>query len=203
MLALPAIAACNSIIGLDQFTEGQCAGGRCPGPTGEEAGTDVNVPETSRPDVVTETGPGVSRVTWAKWIMPNDDASATSDNLLSYDEVGGVVTDKITSLVWQAASSPTPLDFEGARRFCQDQTGSWRLPSRIELVTLLDLRGQKKVAPPFENGTQLGPYWTSSEVRPVDTSGTTYWIVDFVTGHVRKQSPKETSFYVRCVRGGS
>lgn len=199
-LAIPSAAACNTIIGLDDYVEGECSGGRCTVIEQNEASTETSVPDAPREDVVTETGPGVSRVSWAKWIMPNDDASATSDNQLTYSVSGTEVTDRTTKLVWQNANTPSDaVDFEAARQICQSP---WRLPSRIELVTLIDLsQPGTKMAPIFQAAQSA--YWTSSEVRPLSKDAIRYWRVNFKTGHVEQASVSGDPAFVRCVKGAS
>jgi hypothetical protein len=94
--------------------------------------------------------------------------------------------------------------FEGAVKLCASikDGGPWRLPSRIELVTLLDL-GQSGVRiDPLFSGTHQGVYWTSSEVRPFVGPNREYWAVDFSGGGVlAKRAETGGSAAVRCVKG--
>lgn len=203
-----AIAACNGIIGLDDYQRVECTGLVCDG----GARFDVMVPDGGRdsaPDAPIVTGTGAKPVSWAAWKMPNYDAGGVTENPMSYtptaDNAG--LSDNVTSLVWRQPMPPQAGDqktFEEARQLCDSiQDGPWRLPSRIELVTLLDL-GQPgaRIAPVF-TGTSPDVYWTSSEVRPFVGPNREYWVVDFSgDGVLKKRAESVGKAYVRCVKGG-
>ena len=63
-------------------------------------------------------------------------ARATADN---------TVTDNVTHLVWQAKGDTNSVDFPTAEATCNaiGAAGQWRLPKRIELITLLDFSKQQ------------------------------------------------------------
>ena len=64
---------------------------------------------------------------------------------MSYTVDQDTVTDDVTGLQWQRAEAPAPLDWWDARDYCVglELAGhdDWRLPSRVELVSLLDYGG--------------------------------------------------------------
>ena len=84
--------------------------------------------------------------------MPNPVATGLP-NPASYDtSVAGVVSDKVTGLMWERNVNATPCSgrttcLQGAAAdYCSaNRTGShadWRLPTVIELVSLLDIHGR-------------------------------------------------------------
>ena len=206
---LPLALACNGIIGLSDYTRAECSGGGvCADGGGPDVlvaeGGDVNVPDV-KVDAV-----GTLPVSWAAWPMPNYDAGAPVDNPMGYDVVAGQgLEDRVTNLVWRhPMPESTQVSYQRALEIC---SGEWRLPSRIELVTLLDL-GQTgaKIDPAFktESGTAQGVYWTFSEVRsvfrPFGADGKReHWVVDFSgVGGLLKRDENDGQAYVRCVKGG-
>jgi hypothetical protein len=188
-VALPAVVACNSLIGLTDFEKGQCPGARC-------------VDEGGLPDQFVEGGPeggpdatpdarGADPVSWAQWPMPNygpNDGGLPLASPALVLNANGTVSDPTTKLVWRstlAAGDPTAADVEA---LCEGlPNGPWRAPKRIELVTLIDY-SQKT---PFIDRTKFTDMknfkvWTTSEVRPfvVGKPDQAYWVVNFETGAV-------------------
>jgi hypothetical protein len=90
-----------------------------------------------------ECTPITAPSTWAAWIMPNPVTSGLP-NPASYEPSasGNRVTDRVTGLVWQRHVDDRTFTWEGAKQYCSclvvDGTDGWRLPSRIELVSLVD-----------------------------------------------------------------
>jgi hypothetical protein len=211
VLPLPVLAACSGLIGLDEFQKGECPGARC----GDGGGIDVINPLPPPPPPPNfEAGPppgdGAAPVSWAKWKMPNY-GEAGLPNLPTYTVAdagdGGVVTDNITGLVWQQ-STQTPVTFEDALGVCH---APWRLPKRIELVTLIDYSAGAIGSKPFIDttffpGVSTERVWTSSEVRdPIVpfSSGAPdagYWAVGFDNGLVSPQI-HTLKASVLCVKG--
>ena len=83
---------------------------------------------------------------WAGWPMPNDQADVTAGapNLESYTDNGdGTVTDNVTGLMWQQTVPTGTYTWAQAVAYCPTLTladhSDWRLPSRIELVSIVDL----------------------------------------------------------------
>ncbi len=193
VLALGA-AACNTLIGLDGFDKDPCAQG-C-----SDAGldADVEIPDATSDGPPTDAPPppipipdGAAAVSWAQWPMPEpgDAGSKSFSYKLNADTS---VTDNRTGLVWLPATTMAfkagVAGFDSARAFCDslgDGGTKWRVPTRIELVTLIDYaRSNPSVDPGFAGGvTFSGWYWSSSVVRPV-TSQYRFWSVNFSTGQV-------------------
>lgn len=195
-LVVPLLAACQFVIGLDGYTKGDASvpDGEVPKDGG---GVDVN----ELPDVFTKPAD------WAKWRMPNptftpagsgdagtdaryNQATVVSLGQFSFD--GGSYTlytdryqgeDAGTGLLWIFEPSPSNVvdDFAAATKYCADRSG--RLPTRIELLTLVDFTkttGTRTMngVPPDAIGANR--YWTASLVRPYSAeAGIQYWAVSF------------------------
>ena len=204
---VPVVIACNGIIGLNDFEYGECPGARC-----GDAGFDVSIDVRNDNDVPVEggkeAGPGAGPVSWAQWPMPNNPDSGVGvppSYTANGTGAGATISDDVTGLVWQASTLASDFTYGDALTACKQvaPVGQWRLPKRIELVTLIDYsRGSNNpaISPLF--GLSQDKVWTSSEFRPFDTANPSYWIVDFESGVVRTQIPSANiKFKVLCVRG--
>lgn len=112
------------------------------------------------------------------------------------------VRDNNTGLVWEqspAPSSPGPT-WNDARLQCIDRnvggTRGWRLPSVVELASVIDPSLPAPYIPPVFTGVQLTPYW-SATANAVGSSSALN--VNFDDGHVGMSS-KSSSNAVWCVR---
>jgi hypothetical protein len=196
--------ACSDIVGLSDFERGECPGAICTGGPDFDAGLDTGAVDAG-PDVTADTGGGAEPVTWARWPIPEHDGGSVP---ASYEQGAGEIQDKVTKLVWKSpmGADARELTLEEAREHCararaRASGGPWRLPKRIELVTLLyPERPGRRIDPLFADDTLEGAYWTSSEVRPLGTGARQYWVVGFVTGLVEKRNATERAA-VRCVKG--
>jgi hypothetical protein len=204
VLAVPTLVACNAIIGLSDFEKVECGGRRCadggPPPIGDGG-----------PDGIADAAPearGADPVSWAQWRMPNYDGGADFlPHQLKYEVVAGDnLKDSLPlgpGLVWRREPlSARP--FDGARAACAALTdnGPWRLPKRIELVTLLDFGKTKGpfIDPQFK--VRNVRVWSSSELRPFTDEPTAYWIVNFETGAVDTLPASSNDLAeVLCVKG--
>ncbi len=122
-------------------------------------------------------------------------------NLPSYDtSTPGVVTEQVSGLMWQR-NNPAYMTWAEADAHCEALTlasfTDWRLPTMIELLTLVDYGGQPPIDPVFE-GTAIGStpsldyHWTSS--------GNPLFLVFFATGTVERSSALDFPRAFRCVR---
>ncbi|HEY6460606.1 MAG TPA: DUF1566 domain-containing protein, partial [Polyangiaceae bacterium] len=161
--------------------------------------------------------------TWAHWRMPNPDASVGPDgappppNPMAYDAGadasadGGspVAVDTVTGLAWVRASFAAST-YDAAWIACTTQTSSspsgasWRVPTRIELVSLVDFTRQPTIDPNVFPGAQSASYWTSSTV-PGDGGPSGWWTVNFSSGLVATVAASASALptYVLCVSGGT
>lgn len=200
----PALVACHLITGLDDYDKVQCPGAIC-GDSGVDVNNDVPTIDQKNPDVVPIDAQGARPVSWARWKMPNYDGGGATDNLLDYTFDQTTVSDKITGLFWMR-TIPQPVQgtktYEAARAACEG-AGEWRLPSRIELVTLLHLGEAPTIDKTAFPSAAGGEHWTSSEVRLPGgalTNPKKYWVVDFSSGELR-QREETAQAAIRCVRG--
>jgi hypothetical protein len=133
--------------------------------------------------------------------MPNFSASGLP-NPESYDvSIAGTVVDRVTGLMWQRAVEPGNLPFYDAIGKCDRLTlggyKDWHLPSRIELVSILDLAEiQPSIDPEAFPGTPSEWFWSSSVAGDSPTAA---WYVYFYFGYA-KTDEQRTHFRVRCVR---
>lgn len=141
---------------------------------------------------------------WDQWPLPNSEAdvAAGAPNLESYTDNGdGTVTDNVTGLMWQQAVPATTYDWADAVAYCPTLTlaghSDWRLPSMIELVSIVDY-GQYKpsIDPTYFPSTPSEPFWSSS---PFAGSSGYAWNVDFYRGDSHCNVVGGFS-RVRCVR---
>jgi hypothetical protein len=166
-------------------------------------------------DAVAEGGPDCASAPnydWASWPMPNStqDVEAGSPNPASYtDNHDGTVTDNVTGLMWQQSASTAKLAWSDAGNFCKMLTlaghADWRLPSYIELVSLIDNYGDASPAvnATYFPGTPLYPFWSSTRFTADPKKvAPQAWFVDL--GYGETSSDDVTGLlYARCVRGTS
>ncbi|HSQ62905.1 MAG TPA: DUF1566 domain-containing protein [Polyangiaceae bacterium] len=199
---LVAAAGCQQILGLDQFTKdaaSECDSAACDGGTAD-APDDSPGLDVVLPDVVNPT------TSWAKWPMPSSDAEVESganpDSGAKYVTTKGVAADQITGLQWNLSSSPSTFGkVEDAAAYCATLGPNWRLPTRIELATLLDSSTNPPCVTPalaVDGGVQAALYWTSSYYRPLIAGQLHYWLVNFTTGDVVHLPP--TQAHAVCVQ---
>jgi hypothetical protein len=133
--------------------------------------------------------------------MPNSPSSGLP-NPQAYDSSArGGVLDRVTGLMWQRRVDPTTMTFDLANAKCDHlETGGyrdWRLPSRIELVSILDLA---EIQPSIDRDafprTPSDWFWTASVAAESPTEA---WYVYFYFGYP-KTDERRSRFSVRCVR---
>lgn len=192
------------------------AGAASEGGTGDET-THPNKDATISADaavdgeaVVEGRDPGGSKAVdrrFAVWPLP-----AASPRLSNYDLTADTVTDKTTGLEWSRNTGSDRVSYDEAVNYCAAlRVGGrtdWRLPTRIETLTLLDYGPLGPADAGFLNSSifqshgNLGQ-WTDSlsllAARLQDR-----FVVDYFEGHVfvTNQGYYEYSHLVRCVRGG-
>ncbi len=138
----------------------------------------------------------------ATWPMPNP-GTLPLPNPARVEVSSATARDAVTGLVWARENGElvTASDADAA---CETLTlegeDDYRLPTRIELVSLLD----RTVRPTLDGvafpGTPLDYFWTSSSVPGIP--GARYSVY-FGAGETSSGSEDAPSAYARCVRGGS
>ncbi|HRI70791.1 MAG TPA: DUF1566 domain-containing protein [Polyangium sp.] len=137
---------------------------------------------------------------WISWPMPNP-VSAQLDYPASYSLVGtDIVVDEVTKLQWQRTVNNQSYTWDEALAYCNGLVygghDDWRLPWRIELVSLIDYtRSSPAIDPIFPNAPS-DAFWTAT---PWAADANNAWIVYFVDGDTYYTNTIETHA-VRCVR---
>jgi hypothetical protein len=135
---------------------------------------------------------------WAMWRLP--DPAPTAGN---YAVANGVARDETTRLEWLQAALADPLTHAEAEAACAATTqegGGFRLPTRIELLSLVDYSPNGKgmntsVFGVSSFGVEL---WSSTPDALAPASRA--WFVRFTNGESGTDS-RGTMRAVRCVRG--
>ncbi len=189
--------------------------------------TSVDAGKDSEADVLPPLPDGSSTSDWATFHMPHtqdggilDGASLNqggnpadlgqgrdptnlvvrADTGLDAGRDGSVAEDRVTGRVWIDDSineNPVPT-FDLAQQRCKTLNG--RVPSRIELISLLDptLSGSNKMLPREVGQYATLRFWTST-VASRTSAGTTFWTVDFAAGATAKNDAT-LKYGVLCVR---
>lgn len=114
----------------------------------------------------------------------------------SLEEDTPLYIDEDTGLMWSRSSGYMTWDeaFEYAEDCADGGYTDWRLPTRSELITLID---DTRCNPACKDGLMKSAgYWSST---PYADSASDAWIVYFSYGHVYGYD-KSYHCYVRCVR---
>lgn len=123
--------------------------------------------------------------------------------------VDDIVHDRRTNLLWQRTDDKELRTLTQAESFCADarfgHVDGWRVPSVMELQTLVDVREADPALDPVAfKDEPVQSYWTAtpSAANPVQVGGqevTMQWRVNFKEGTAIPVSTVGTMF-VRCVR---
>jgi hypothetical protein len=219
---LPFAVGCNSILGIKSHslaadsgitgTAGTGGAGGAAGVGGMAVGSGCSVDGSAMDADGIDAAVGMT----CGFIMPNPlNAPGDLPNRASYrkNQAAKTVTDNITGLTWEAEVDATTVYTQAeAITHCQDKPGgSWRLPTRIELVSLVDFTvakpGPTVSAAAFTNDPvwtdtpdvngDYRKFWTSSHAA---FDGGTGWEVDFSDGSTH-QKPSGSFYKARCVTG--
>ncbi len=123
---------------------------------------------------------------------------------MSYQDNGdGTVSDLVTGLMWQQADDGTTRTWADAGTYCSELSlgdhTDWRLPSRMELSSILDSgRVYPAINPVFSCSSEAAAYWSGT----ISASDSDYvWYTYFAEGGTTANT-KIAKYLVRCVRGG-
>jgi hypothetical protein len=144
---------------------------------------------------------------FAQWPMPNS-AGLGLPNEQSYQVLGAgdeqTVLDRVTELEWQRTLDEGAYSWSAAISFCEQLSyatfDDWRLPTRIELVSLLDLSRTNPALElqAFPSGSSQW-FWTASNDA---ADAAKAWYVYFYFGYPDVDD-RSVENRVRCVRGGA
>jgi hypothetical protein len=132
------------------------------------------------------------------WPAPNATNSQLR-NLQAYEtSTPGEVLDQVTGLRWQQPAAETAQTQASAAAYCAElDGGGWRLPTRIELASIVDYtRVDPSIEPVAFSRTPLLAFWTSSAVSGAPGD---FWYVPFLYGNTQSWS-EPTQARARCVR---
>jgi hypothetical protein len=153
-------------------------------------------------DAGTSQGGAESPYVWANWPMPNPVASNLPNQQGYATLAAGRVADKVTHLEWQQFSDDKLRTWSDAVAYC---TGlmlggdGWRLPSRIELLSLVDFTA---ASPAIDvqtfSATPAESYWSAS---PFIGARSSAWGVHFgFRDGIVFTDDMAQPHYARCVR---
>jgi hypothetical protein len=196
--ALFGALACNAGLGAEPLPEG--GGGDS---DGSSASMDGAVASMDGADAGCGTIPAPNA--WASWVMPNP-AKSGLPNPASYtvSDGGHEVSDDVTGLTWQRNIDSRSYTWEEAKHYCAcltiDGVAGWRLPSRIELVSIADwtTAGPSIDSNAFPS-TPSESFWSSSVLNSDPGLG---WLVYFQNGH-SSYSDVGYTYRARCVRSSA
>ncbi len=98
-----------------------------------------------------------------KTIEDNDDGNTQRGIQRLYEKSGETILDLRTNLLWQD-NEKVSKDWNDAKSYCENldlESKTWRLPSKRELLTLVDFKYNTKINPIFIN-REANKYWTST-----------------------------------------
>lgn len=208
------LVGCNLLLGteppvLREPGSGGAGGGAAAVTTGAGGGDDVSFADGSGgSDSASGTGGSATGVcgdgSWAHWPV----GGAHDYHVFTGSTLEQSVTDALTGLDWQRASSTTAMSLSEAQAHCKllkwaDKTG-WRLPTRMELLSIVDY---SKAGPSVDGllfpDTPSEQFWTSSPSMYVPAPlGSAFWQVSFAAGGTFPGMASSDAGRARCVRGG-
>jgi hypothetical protein len=203
-LSVLGLAACNTLLGLDGYREGTNV-------IIQDAGMNVDalVVDASG-DAEPEPPVGTRPASWAQWRMPHT-GSPTDRFYGVYTTRDGGVSIQVKPdgfSLYFASKHGAASSFSEAVAYCNGiaQMGDYRLPTRIELITLLNYdalqsfdAGVNELFPTGMLGYYEGDYWTASIVRPNRTP-VQHWLVNGKTGVVSTGTETAQSRGVVCIK---
>jgi len=118
------------------------------------------------------------------------------------DNGDGTILDTVTGLIWQQEDDNTTKTFDDATTYCNDlelgDANDWRLPTRDELVTLIDFNQTAPAINPLFVDTNASLYWSGDSF---ENSEVIKWLVGFENGSsYASEDDSSEEHFVRCVR---
>jgi len=144
---------------------------------------------------------------WANWPMPNA-SDAGLVNPESYDASStDLVRDTVTGLTWQKILDTSPVSDGGAEAislswseavaYCANlslDNGGWRMPARIELISLLNVTADPAIDPiSFPDTPQMSSGPRPRSLRMRSPPGTSISVSPFNSSPTTTNPPRTTS----------
>jgi hypothetical protein len=131
------------------------------------------------------------------FVMPNPPSTGLPHPASYTANADGTITDDVTGLTWEGTVDATSYMDDEAAAHCASKGEGWRLPTRLELVSLVDftITPGPTINPIFKN-TPPTTFWTASAYY--GDAGDD-WYVGFDEGY-SDYGISNQSDLVRCVR---
>jgi hypothetical protein len=160
--------------------------------TGSSCNADASVDGADAVDAA--TGPACG------FTIPNPPGSGLPNPMDYIVNTDRTVYDEVTKLTWEGLVDNRTVPQEEAARYCASKPGGdWRLPTLLELISLVDFTVPMPgptISADFPDRPTDYSFWTSSRA-PCANKG---WYVDFAKGDAH-QLLDDMFLKVRCVRG--
>jgi hypothetical protein len=205
LLLLSCLGACNAMLGIDAPEQAPLSEvSEKPGHGLRDAGSAPSAPGAGDGDAqVDEEEDPPSPYAWAAWPMPNPVTGSGAGNTQIFEtRERGVVIDSTTALSWQQSVRAQPRSRDEAEAYCAELElagGGFRLPSRIELLSLIDFTQSTTYLDPkaFPDAPHV-KYWTSSRYAKSQNEG---WVINFgFSTTFASIAEADAKHLVRCVR---
>jgi hypothetical protein len=202
-----ALLGCNAVLGIRAPSPALLDGGTLTVAAngGAERSFDAAVPAHDAGGLEAAVGTDLPPAlhAWAAWPMPNPVSTSLANAQVYKTDESGVVTDEVTHLQWQQPIDSKSYSWANAASYCAQLTiagkAGFRLPSRIELVSLIDfttlnpaIDAMAFVSTPAER------FWSAS---PYAAARGRAWGINFgFTDGLAFQDDVLQEWRVRCVR---
>jgi hypothetical protein len=208
-LGMPLLLACNAVLGIDAPIEDRHSQDMdgviiLTDDSGADDGEDGDPQDRDAGAQGASTAPPTKPdpLAWPSWPMPNPKTNGLPNPQSYAAREEGVVTDKVTGLQWEQTVDGSQYTWEDAANYCDQLDtagGGFRLPKRIELLSLVDFtHPNPSIDVSAFPDSPAGKFWTASRFAGTRTGA---WAVDFSFSTsfalVSQQSEK---LWVRCVR---
>lgn len=111
------------------------------------------------------------------------------------DPGDGTVLDNLTGLHWQKGFAVDAMSRDSARSVCTTMGAGWRLPTILELRSIVDESVYNPSIDPVFTTAPLAHFWSDSSVAGSTTNG---WSIDFYIGNASSDAFTSLNS-VRCV----
>jgi hypothetical protein len=143
-------------------------------------------------------------------VRSDRNASRTPQERYVIDAAEGTVRDTRTRLTWARVVPAASLTWDAARVECESRRGAWRVPTRKELLTIVDTAHFNPAIDwnAFPDAPSEVCYWSSTlAARDEDGPSRGYWTVLATDGNSHPLDPRGTpvpvlgieTYVVRCV----